>query len=61
MTIKDQLGDYAEHKRLWDESTCDKCLAPVVPIWGPNLEAVKVKIERIYHPEEAKIILEALG
>lgn len=35
-------------------------IAPVVPLWGPDYDAVEAKINRFYHPDEAAIILGAL-
>ena len=58
--IAGELKDYAKHLDLWERSTPHKCIAPMVPIWGPDLETVKVKVERLYHPDEAKIIIAAL-
>jgi hypothetical protein len=31
-----------------------------VPVWGPNLEAVKEKVSALYHPEDAAAINAAL-
>ena len=58
--IAGELKDYAKHLALWERSTPHKCIAPTAPIWGPDLETVKVKVERLYHPDEAKIIIEHL-
>ena len=35
-------------------------LAVIVPMWGPDYDAVEAKINRLYHPEEAALIIEAL-
>jgi hypothetical protein len=58
--ISGQLRDYPAHLALWEQSTCEKMLAPVVPIWGPDFATVKEKITRLYHPAEAAVIIENL-
>jgi len=55
--ISDQLRRYPELKAAWDRSTPNTCVAQVIPIWGPDLETVKAKIERLFHPGEAAVIL----
>ncbi len=56
--ISDQLRRYPEHKAAWDRShPADNPTAIVVPIWGPDLETVKAKIERLFHPGEAAVII----
>ncbi len=58
--ISDELRNYPAHLALWERSTPNKCLAPVVPIWGPDFTTVKEKIRHLYHPDEAAVIIENL-
>ncbi len=60
--IAGELANYEKHKIAWDVSRGpDKYLAPVVPIWGPDLATVKVKVARLYHPDEAAVIIANLS
>ena len=58
--ISDQLRRYPELKSAWDRGTCGACVAEVVPIWGPDLETVTIKVNRLFHPAEAAVIIPAL-
>ena len=58
--ISQEIRDYPEHLRLWNRSTPHHCLAPVVPLWGPNRDAAVKKICHLYHADEATIIIDAL-
>ena len=54
--ISAEMRDYPKHLNQWQRRTGP----PVVPLWGPDFEAVEAKINRLYHPEEAALIIEAL-
>ena len=58
--ISQEIRDYPEHLRLWNRSTPHHCLAPVVPLWGPNHDTAAKKIGHLYHEDEAAVIIAAL-
>ena len=59
--ISAEMREYPAHlKRFRDSRLPDLNYAVVVPMWGPDFDAVEAKINRLYHPEEAMLILEVL-
>ena len=59
--ISQEMRDYPAHMKLFRASRLpDRIRAVVIPLWGPDLDAVKVKIEWLYHEAEAAIIIAAL-
>ena len=59
--ISGELRDYPAHLELWRRSTAaGRCLAPVVPLWGPDYDAAVVKIGVLFHPDESAVIIEHL-
>jgi hypothetical protein len=59
--ISIELRDYAEHKDLERRGHLpNMILSPVVPIWGPDYDTVVHKVNLLFHPDEAAIIVEHL-
>ena len=54
--ISAQMRTYPEDMDQWNRHGT----APVVPLWGPDFDAVTAKIEHLYHQDEAALIIEAL-
>ena len=66
--ISGELREYPKHLELWNKPVALNAdgrpsrlasggHAPAVPIWGPTFEAVTEKVNRLYHPEEAAVII----
>ena len=59
--ISGEMKDYPAHLALFRGSKLpDLNFAVIYPLWGPDLDEVKTKIEHLYHPEEAALIIAAL-
>ena len=54
--ISAQMRTYTEDLEQWNRAG----IAPVVPLWGPDFDAVTAKIEVLYHADEAKLIIDGL-
>ena len=60
--IQAEMPEYAEAlaKYVTVNQTTGIYAGSFIPIWGPDLEAVKVKVAALYHADEAKVIIAAL-
>ena len=59
--ISQEMRDYPAHMKLFRASRLpDRIRAVIIPLWGPDLDAVTAKVEHLYHETEAAIIIDAL-
>ena len=59
--ISQEMRDYPAHMKLFRARRLpDVNRAVVIPLWGPDLDAVTAKVEHLYHEDEAAIIIAAL-